>query len=102
VAINFIHDTLVLLMMLPVSVPVNLDISHVCVSQTGYKFAPCKAVVSVSSVEKPYLASAPTSLKPAVVDGLLDNFPVQILACSITMACTGSRCAPRSEKEVSD
>jgi len=48
--------------------------ARVCQSNTGYKSAPSKAVVSVSSIEKPYLASAPSSLKPAVVDGLLDNF----------------------------
>jgi len=53
-----------------------------CQSKTGYKYAPSKAVVSVSSVEKPYLASAPSSLKPAVVDGLLHNFPVHILVDS--------------------
>ena len=56
--------------------------SRVCQSKTGYKSAPSKAVVSVSSVEKPYLASPPSSLKPAVVDGLLDNFPVHILVDS--------------------
>jgi len=33
-------------------------------------------------IEKPYLASAPSSLKPAVVDSLLDNFPVHILVDS--------------------
>jgi len=54
----------------------------VCQSNPGYKSAPSKAVVSVSSIEKPYLASAPSSLKPAVVDGLLDNFPVHILVDS--------------------
>jgi len=54
----------------------------VCQSKTGYKSAPSKAAVSVSSIEKPYLASAPSSLKPVVVDGLLDNFPVHILVDS--------------------
>jgi len=85
VAVNFIRDALVLLMMLPVSVAANQDISHVCVSRTQdikYKSAPSKAVVSVSSIEKPCLASAPSSLKPAVVDGLLDNLPVHILVDS--------------------
>ena len=84
-AVNFIRDALVLLMMLPVSVAANQDISHVCVSRTQdikYKSAPSKAVVSVSSIEKPCLASAPSSLKPAVVDGLLDNLPVHILVDS--------------------
>ena len=56
--------------------------ARVCQSKTGYKSAPCKAVVSVSLLEKPYLASAPSSLKPAVVDGLLDNFPVHIVVDS--------------------
>jgi len=56
--------------------------ARVCQSNTGYKSAPPKAVVSVSSIEKPYLASAPSSLKPAVVDGLLYNFPVHILVDS--------------------
>ena len=53
--------------------------ARVCQSKTEYKSAPSKVVVSVSSVVKPYLTSAPSSLKPAVVDGLLDNFPVHIL-----------------------
>jgi len=37
---------------------------------------------SASSIEKPYLASAPSSLKPAVVDGLLDDLPVHVLVDS--------------------
>ena len=53
VAVNFICDTLVLLVMLPVSAAANQDISHVCQSNTGYKSAPSKAVVSESSIEKP-------------------------------------------------
>jgi len=36
--------------------------ARVCQSNPGYKSAPSKAVVSVSSIEKPYLASAPSSL----------------------------------------
>ena len=62
--------------------PLAYALARVCQSNPGYKSAPTKAVVSVSSIEKPYLASAPSSLKPAVVDGLLDNFPVHILVDS--------------------
>jgi len=53
--------------------------ARACQWKTGSKSAPYKAVVSVSSIEKTYLASTPSSLKPGVVDGLLDNFPVHIL-----------------------
>jgi len=56
--------------------------ARVCQSKTGYKSTPSKAVVSVSSVEKTYIASAPFSLKPAVFDSLLNNFPVHILVDS--------------------
>ena len=54
--------------------------ARACQSHSAYKSS--KAVVSVSSIEKPYLASAPSSLKPAVVDGQLNNFPVHILVDS--------------------
>jgi len=57
-------------------------LARVCQLNPGYKSAPSEAVVSVSSIEKPYLASAPSSLKPDVVDGLLDKFPVHILVDS--------------------
>jgi len=43
-----------------------------------------KVDVCALSIEKPYLASAPSSLKPAVVDGLLDDLPVNVLLDSGT------------------
>jgi len=42
----------------------------------------CKAAASASSIEKLYLASAPSNLKSAVVDGLLDDLPVHVLVDS--------------------
>ena len=82
-AVYFIHDTLVLLMMATCfSWGKPGHFARVCPSNPGYKSAPSKAVISVSSIEKLYLASAPSSLKPAVVDDLLDNFPVHILVDS--------------------
>jgi len=51
--------------------------ARVCQSKTRFKSA-----VSVSSIAKTYFASAPSSLKPAAVASLLDNFPVHILVDS--------------------
>jgi len=86
VVVNFIRDILVLLVMLRDATCFSCGkpdhFARVCQSDTGYKSAPSKAVVSVSSIEKPYVASTPSSLKPAVVDGLLDNFPVHIFVDS--------------------
>jgi len=64
-------------MMLPVSVAANQDISHVCVSRTQDINQHLLRLSFLS-----HLASDPFSLKPVVVDGLLDNFPVHILVDS--------------------
>jgi len=79
----FIRDTLVLLMMLPVSVVANQDISHMCVSRKQVLNLRLLRLSFLSHrSKKRYLASTPSSLKPAVVDSLLDDFPVHILVDS--------------------